>query len=84
MSKREKVLENESSAKPEGKAVAVSARKKSVNAMRIKKADMLSKIARQAAFRIACRGMSSQEAVAKARLIPDVSQESFKVIRICG
>lgn len=41
-----------------------------------------SKASRQAAFRASCAGLSSAEAVAMARLIPDAA--SFKVVRICG
>lgn len=41
-----------------------------------------SKAARQAAFRAMCVGLTSEEAVAKARLIPDAA--NFKVIRVSG
>ncbi len=41
-----------------------------------------SKAARQAAFREMCVGLSSEEAVAKARLIPDAA--NFKVIHVSG
>lgn len=42
----------------------------------------VSKASRQAAFRASCAGLSSAEAVAMARLIPDAA--SFRVVRICG
>lgn len=44
----------------------------------------ISKPARQAAFKVKCIGLSSQEAVAHARLIPDASPSNFKVVRIAG
>jgi len=44
----------------------------------------LAKPVRQEMFVASSAGLSSKEIVAKARLIPDVSQASFKIVRICG
>lgn len=42
------------------------------------------KSVRQAAFKAKCSGLSSEEAVAHARLIPDANSSSFKVVQVSG
>ena len=42
------------------------------------------KSVRQAAFKVKCSSLSSGEAVACARLIPDANPSSFKVVRVSG